>query len=163
MTGRMMIKNRKAVGVFLILSIFLLLFVSVAAHSAAQSGSIKWYAYDEGLSLGKMKGKKIFMFFWADWCKFCELMEKETLTKPNIIRYLNDNFISIKVNSDAEKGLATRYLVRGLPTLWFLEKNGEKIGYHPGYVASDMFLPYLRYIQSDKYKNISFQDFLKRS
>ena len=75
----------------------------------------------------------------------------------------NDNFISIKVNSDAEKGLATRYLVRGLPTMWFLEENGEKIGYHPGYVASDMFLPYLRYIQSDKYKNMSFQDFLKRS
>ena len=163
MTGRMMIENRKAVGVFLILSIFSLLFVSVAAHSTAKSGSVKWYAYDEGLSLGEKKGKKIFMYFWADWCKICELMEKETLTKPKIIQYLNENFISIKVNSDAEKVLATSYLVRGLPTMWFLEKSGEKIGYHPGYVASDMFLPYLRYIRSDKYKNMSFQDFLKRS
>ena len=161
MTGRMMTKNRNSVGIFL--GILLLLFVSTAAHSVAQSGSVKWYGYDEGLFLGQKNGKKIFMFFWAEWCKFCELMEKETFTKPKIIRYLNDNFISIKVNSDAEKGLATRYLVRGLPTMWFLGEDGEKIGYHPGYVTSDMFLPYLRYIESDKYKNMSFQDFLKRS
>lgn len=163
MMGRMLINNRKAVGVFLIFCILILLFVSVAAHSAAQSGSVNWYGYDEGLSLGKKNGKKIFMYFWAEWCKFCEVMEKETLTKPKVIRYLNDNFVSIKVNSDAEKAIATRYFVRGLPTMWFLGKNGEKIGYHPGYVASDMFLPYLRYIQSDKYKNMSFQDFLKHS
>ena len=165
MTGKMVLKNRKAlgVGVLLFLCIFLLLLASVAAYSAAPSGSIKWYGYDEGLSLGKKGGKKIFMFFWADWCNFCELMETETFTKPKIIKYLNDNFISIKVNSDAEKGIATRYFVRGLPTMWFLGNNGEKIGYHPGYVASDMFLPYLRYIQSDKYKNMSFQDFLGRS
>ena len=161
--NRKMVINRKAIGGFLLLSIFLILSVSEAAHSAAQSGSIKWYAYDEGMTLGEKRGKKIFMFFWADWCKFCQLMEKETLAKPKIIRYLNNNFISIKVNSDAEKALAARYLVRGLPTLWFLDKNGEKIGYYPGYVESDMFLPYLRYIQSDKYKNMSFQDFLKRS
>ena len=159
----MMLLNRKTQGGFITLCIFLFLFISVAAQSATKSGSIKWYAYDEGMSLGKQKGKKIFMFFWADWCKFCELMEKETFAKPKVIQYLNDNFISIKVNSDMEKTLATRYLVRGLPTIWFLEKNGEKIGYHPGYVASDMFLPYLRYIQSDKYKNMSFQEFLKHS
>lgn len=157
----MMTSNRKFVGVFF--SILLFLFMTSANHGFAQPGSIKWYGYDEGLSLGKKKGKKIFMFFWADWCKFCELMEKETLTKPKIIRYLNDNFISIKVNSDAEKGIATRYFVHGLPTMWFLGKDGEKIGYHPGYVASDMLLPYLRYIHSDKYKNMSFQDFLERS
>ena len=156
-----MTKTLNSVGIFL--GILLFLFMSAATHSVAQSGSVKWYGYDEGLTLGKKNGKKIFMFFWAEWCKFCELMEKETFAKPKIIRYLNDNFISIKVNSDAEKGLATRYLVRGLPTMWFLEENGEKIGYHPGYVASDMFLPYLRYIQTDKYKNMSFQDFLKRS
>ena len=163
MMGRMMIINRKAVGVILLLGILLPLFVAITARSFAQSGSIKWYAYDEGMTLGEKRGKKIFMFFWADWCKFCKLMEKQTLEKPKIIRYLNDHFISIKVNSDAEKALAARYLVRGLPTLWFLDKNGEKIGYYPGYVESDMFLPYLRYIQSDKYKNMSFQDFLKRS
>ena len=158
-----MTKNRKTIGIFLILGMSLFLFISAAPQSEAKSGSVKWYAYDEGMSLGKKKGKKIFMFFWAEWCKFCEMMEKETFAKPKIIQYLNDNFISIKVNSDMEKALATRYLVRGLPTIWFLEKNGDQIGYHPGYVASDMFLPYLRYIQSDKYKNMSFQDFLKRS
>ena len=163
MMDPIMIKNRKAFAVFLTLSIFLLLSIFVAAQSAAKSGSVKWYAYDEGMLLGKKKGKKIFIFFWADWCKFCEKMDKETFAKPKVIQYLNDNFVSIKVNSDMEKALATRYLVRGLPTIWFLEKNGEQIGYQPGYIPSHMFLPYLRFIQSDKYKNMSFQDFMKHS
>lgn len=163
MMDRIMIKNLKIIGVVLILGMTLFLFVSVTAQGSTKSGSIKWYAYDEGMSLGKKKGKKIFMFFWAEWCKFCEMMEKETFTKPKVIQYLNDNFVSIKVNSDMEKALASRYLVRGLPTIWFLEKNGDQIGYQPGYIPSNMFLPYLRFIQTDKYKNMSFQDFMKRS
>ena len=104
-------------------------------------GPIKWYTYDEGVALGKSQGKKIYIYFWADWCTFCKKMEKETLSKPLVSSYLNKNFISIKVNSDKEKETASQYFVRGFPTSWFLTEDGEKISNLPGYVPPDMFSP----------------------
>ena len=128
----------------------------------AFSAAIRWYSYDKGLSLGKKEGKKIFLYFWADWCRYCEKMEKETLTKPAVISFLNDKFIPIKVNSDAEKRLAMQYSVRGLPTAWFLGESGEKISNLPGYASLDLFLPILDYIHTDSYKKMTFEKFLAK-
>ena len=125
------------------------------------AGPIKWYTYDEGVALGKSQGKKIYIYFWADWCTFCEKMEKETLSKPLVSSYLNKNFISIKVNSDKEKETASQYFVRGFPTSWFLTEDGEKISNLPGYVPPDMFLQVLEFLYSDSYKKMSFGDYIK--
>ena len=125
------------------------------------NGPIKWYSYDEGMALGKRQGKKIFLYFWAEWCAFCEKMERETLNKSLVSSYLNKNFISIKVNSDKKKETASLYYVRGFPTSWFLTGDGQKISNLPGYVPPDMFLRILNFIHSDSYKKITFGDYLK--
>ena len=46
---------------------------------------VKWYAYAEGLKLGKDTGKKVYLFFKAEWCTYCTKMEKETFQDPAII------------------------------------------------------------------------------
>ena len=102
----------------------------------------------------------MFLYFWTDWCRYCEKMEKETLSKKEIAAILNEKYIPIKINSDAEQSLATQYFVRGLPTTWFLSETGEKISNLPGYVAADLFVPILRYIDSDSYKKMTFKEFL---
>ena len=142
--------------------IFGVVFCLTAWSSAAFSAGIRWYGYDEGIARAKKENKKVFLYFWADWCGYCEKMEKETLAKPDVISFLNDKFIPIKVNSDAEQRLAAQYFVRGLPTTWFLGKNGEKISNLPGYVSSDMFLPILHYIYTDSYKKMTFKKFLEK-
>ena len=126
------------------------------------SATIQWHQYDEGITLGKKENKKVFLFFWAEWCKFCEKMEKETLNEPQIVSYLKENFITVKVNSDTEQSIANKYFVQGLPTAWFVGEQGEKISNLPGYVSSEMFLPILRYIHSDSYKKLSFNEFLDK-
>ena len=125
------------------------------------SAKVRWYGYEEGLTLGQKDNKKIFLYFWADWCKFCEKMEKETLAKPEISTYLNENFISVKVNSDKEQDIFAKYFSRGVPNSWFIDETGGKISNLPGYVPSQMFLPILKYIQTDSYKKMSFKDFSK--
>ncbi len=125
------------------------------------AGPIKWYSYDEGMALGKRQGKKMYIYFWAEWCTFCKKMEKETLNKSLVSSYLNKNFISIKVNSDKERETASLYYVRGFPTSWFLTEDGQKISNLPGYVPPDMFLRILEFIHSDTYKKMTFGDYLK--
>ena len=142
------------------LIIFLLVTLLCLPHPVF-SAKVKWYNYEEGLTLGKKDSKKIFLYFWADWCTFCEKMEKETLSKPEISTYLNENFISVKVNSDKEQAIFAKYFSRGVPNSWFIDESGGKISNLPGYVPSKMFLPILKYIQTDSYKEMSFKDFSK--
>jgi thioredoxin-related protein len=148
-------KTIKPIGYILCIAFCVALYAG-ALHAA----TIKWSSYDEGMSLSKKQGKKVFLYFWADWCGYCKKMEKETFSEKEVTAILNKKYISIKINSDAEQRLATQYFVRGLPTIWFLSEKGEKISNLPGYVAPDFFVPILRYIDSDSYKKMTFKEFL---
>lgn len=122
---------------------------------------VRWYSYDEGMAIGKDKKKKIFLSFYADWCGYCKQMEKTTFADKSVVSYMNENFVSIRINADKELKLASTYNVRGLPDTWFLSENGEQIGSQPGYIEPDTMLPLLKYIHSDKYQKISFDKFMK--
>ena len=87
------------------------------------AATVRWYGYDDGMALAKKQNKKVFLYFWADWCRYCEKMENETLSRKEVTTILNKSYIPIKINSDAEQRLATQYFVRGLPTTWFLTRR----------------------------------------
>ncbi|EFK97008.1 thioredoxin domain-containing protein [sediment metagenome] len=123
--------------------------------------AIKWYGYEAGLAVGKKEGKKVFLFFKTDWCTYCRKMEIETFQQTDIFSHLKENFISIKIDSDREGEVASRFLIKGVPTSCFLAETGETISSLPGYVPPDVFLSILRYVSSDSYKTMTFKNFLK--
>lgn len=151
-------KNSIRTTVFILCA---LLFAALPANPAS-TADLRWYGYDEGVALAKKQGKKVFLYFWADWCTYCKKMEEETLTKKEVAALLSKNYIPIKINVDADQRLASEYFVRGLPTIWFLSEKGEKISNLPGYVAPDFFLPILDFIQTDSYKQMTFKEFLEK-
>jgi len=146
--------------------IFVFFLLSLAALTATFPSdglcaeTIKWYSYDEGMTLGKSQHKKIFINFFADWCGYCVKMDKGTFVDPQVVSFLNQNFIAIKVDSDKENTLAARYKVRGLPSNWFVSESGDQIGNYPGYIPADNLLPILKFIQTDSYKQMAFKDFM---
>ena len=129
---------------------------------SVNSSGIKWYSYEEGIERGKEEKKNVFLNFYTQWCGYCKKMDKETFANSSIIAYLNENFISIKVNSDKERQIANYYYVNGLPTSWFLSKEGSKISSLPGYIPSDMLINILKYIHTDSYKKMNFRKFMKK-
>jgi len=135
--------------------------VLVDLSTASASDEINWHAYTEGLALAKQEGKKIFVHFYADWCAYCEKMEKETLKNSAVIDYLNQNFIPVRVNSDKDRDLARNYYIRGLPSTWFVSETGEKISSLPGYISAEMLLNALEFIHTGSYKKMSFKDFIE--
>ena len=150
----------KSKAVVCVILIFFLLMVFQVADSAA-TGNIKWYAYKEGMPLGKKLKKKVFLHFWTKWCPRCKQMERKTFNDSAVIAYLNKNFISIKVNSDRQSALSSQYGVRGVPDNWFIAENSEAISNMPGYIPAKMFLPILKYIHTDSYKKMTFSKFIK--
>lgn len=129
-------------------------------HATAEN-DIKWYSHDEGLVLGKIENKKLFVHFWAEWCTYCKKMEKNTFQDAAVIAYLNANFIPVKVNTSSERELAAQYNIRPIPDNWFLAPNGERISNQAGYIEADMMMKILEYIHSDSYLDTSFMKFVQ--
>ena len=108
-----------------------------------------------------MQDKPVFLYFHADWCTYCTKLKKTTFADKDVLNYLNDNFISIAIDTEKEKEFASQWGVKGLPTLWFLKSDSSKISNLPGYVGPDQFLAILKYISTQSYEKMSFAEFVK--
>jgi thioredoxin-related protein len=142
--------------------VFILFLMGMAWSTGfSSSKAIYWYDYENGIAKAKSEQKKIFLNFYADWCTYCKKMQNETFRNASVVSYLNENFISIIVDSEKERKITADFNVRELPTNWFLSEDGEKINRLPGFVAAQDLLPLLKFIDSDSYKKMSYRQFRK--
>ena len=139
--------------------IIAVLLMGTILASAALASQINWYSYEEGMALGLSENKKVFISFYADWCKFCKTMDRKTFQNGEIISYLNANFISIKVNVEREKSVAREYNINPLPDSWFLSEKGDVIGNKPGYLTAEDLMPVLQFIHTDSFQKMSYRQF----
>ncbi len=144
--------------------------VETASKKISEQGSkdanIQWKGYTEGMELAKSRNKNIFLYFHAEWCSYCKKMESTTFKDKKVSTYLNENFISIQIDTDKDTVISNQWKVRGLPTIWFLKPDGTKVNNLPGYVDGEYLSKVLNYIHSGKYEKMSFNEFqetLKRN
>jgi thioredoxin-related protein len=134
----------------------ILVFLSITAISAhaleSQPGGIQWQSYKDGLSLAASSGKKVYINFHADWCKYCTKMANTTFKSKEVIAFLNEHFVAVQVDTEKEESVARKYKVRGLPASFFLEQDGAQIGNQPGYLDPEQFLNMLKFIMKEGYK-----------
>ncbi|GAB6143202.1 thioredoxin family protein [Desulfocicer niacini] len=152
-------KNKKILITTLLLALFSL--SSAWAAAPERKKEIVWTTYKKGVTMAEQQDKKIFLYFHADWCTYCKKMELTTFKDQGIIDYLNENYIAITVDSDKEKKIASRFGVRGLPTTWFLKSDMNKLSSMPGYIDSNRLLTILKFINTESYEKMSYQDFKK--
>ena len=128
-------------------SIFFLF--SFAMFSFVYASEIKWHKYEDGLKTAKDSKKKIFLHFSSKNCFYCVKMERKTFASSKVIKTLNRQFVSIKVNTDIEKNIkiAKHYKVFGLPANYFLSSNAKLIGSLPGYIDSNKMIKVLKVIR----------------
>ncbi len=151
---------KKRVTPFIIALITAISILSAVSASAA-TGGIQWKGYDEGIAMAKADGKNIFLYFHADWCKYCHKMDATTFKDKKVIDYLNENYITIRVDADKETKVASKYGVRGMPTSWFLKANSDKLSNMPGFVDAKRLLTILKYVSTESYEKMSYLDFEK--
>ena len=107
---------------------------------------INWHSYEEGMVVSKIEKKKVFLHFYANWCGFCRKMAQDTFQDSDVVAFLNENFIPVRVDTDKEQQTAASYGVAGLPFTVFLTDNGEPIIGLPGYIPADTMLKMLKEI-----------------
>jgi len=73
------------------------------------------------------ENKLVFVDFYTTWCMPCRLMDEDVFPDRRLGEFMNENFISYKVDAEKDNGvnLATLYSVQGFPTLLFLDQKGN--------------------------------------
>jgi thioredoxin-related protein len=155
------------------------LFVFLAASSFATKANhpaLNWMSFDTGMQQATQEGKYVLLYFQADWCSYCTMMEQTTYKDSEVLRELRDHFISIKVDTESEASVTwedqsftekefSAYMeVGGLPTLLFLSPESEVIGHYPSFADKNLMFQLLQYISSGaRESGSSFGEFLESS
>ena len=72
---------------------------------------VNWHAWgDEAFEAAQDAGKPIFLSIGYSTCHWCHVMEEESFEDEEIARYLNENYISIKVDREERPDVDAVYM-----------------------------------------------------
>jgi thioredoxin-related protein len=102
--------------------------------------------WDSVMTLSKQQERPVFLVGHTSWCGYCKQFFSNVSTDSNVAVYYNTNYLNITVDVEQEFGrsIATRYGIRGYPTLLFLDSAGTQLNRVNGYVDPAVLLSYGR-------------------
>ncbi len=131
---------------FVILVILFYAGITHAGNTAADllQNSLKWStSYQESLEQAKIKKLPVLIKFEASWCVWCEKMEEETFTDPEVKKEL-DKFVCVKIDVDKQADIAKAYKIKSLPRTIVINVYDEIVGDWLGYHEAPAFSKLLR-------------------
>lgn len=165
----------------LLLAILLIRAVPASAQTpAAVEGTtlapmLEWPSFPEALSAAKESNRIVVVDVWSRNCGWCRKQQTEVYTQPDLQAYLLGNFElgRLDIDQDADtlsyRGytLSSQMLSAGFgatatPTTIFLEPDGTYITRLSGFHAYEDFFGVIRYIGTQAFREMSFEDFLQK-
>ncbi len=113
-----------------LLGLYLIL-TNVTALGAKDEYGIAWRPYDStAVAKAKTEGEFVLIDFAADWCIPCKELDHKTFSKDEVVE-ATKQFVNLKADltkssSEATLALRKQYEIRGVPTVVFIDKNGDE-------------------------------------
>ena len=125
------------------------------------SQKLNWYKGSLEDAFALSDDKIIMIDFYTDWCAPCKLLDSDTFTNEEVIQYVNNNFIPIKINAESEYGmpLYEKFKGTGYPMIIFLDKEKNEIDRFYGFYPPNDFILKLNNILSGDH---TFPDLLTK-
>ena len=138
------------------------------------SPHVEWVSFPDGLRRASESGKKLLVDIFSPNCGWCTRMQKEAYSTESVVDYVTAHFVTARLDIDvlydtvayknvevSSGQLAYGLGARGTPTTVFMTSGGEYITRLPGYRAPDEYLQVLRFIATDAYREMSFDEWRK--
>jgi thioredoxin-related protein len=152
------------------------LLAGCAGDETGAGGANTWMSFREGMELAGKLRKPVVIDFYTSWCRWCKVMDRETFSNEKVASYLNEHFISIRLNAEQTSGsiefggreytpasLARAFKLRGYPSIAYLDNEGGLIFVDPGFKKPAQFMTNLKYVTSGCYRNdVSIEEFRRR-
>jgi len=114
-----------------------------------RAAGIEFQEYDQAMKQAAEEKKFVMVFFWADWCRYCNQIRREVFETDKVKEAFDPSFLGVSVDVENDKlELSKKYRAsNSLPTITFLKPDGEVFGYFDGAVTSDVFIELLGYVK----------------
>ncbi len=106
--------------------------VPTESFSEKQYDDARWFynvkGYQKALKLSDLYKTPIFIYYQADWCKYCRKLENELLDKKQTQKTLQ-RIIKVQISPDdglEEMALSKKMGVRGYPTIMIQKESGSR-------------------------------------
>ncbi len=97
--------------------------------SASKPSGVKFHkgTLSSAKELAARDGKLYMVDFVASWCMPCRWMEETTFSNPEVMKYLDEHYISVKIDIDDFDGFAYKqiYGIKILPSILLFNSKGE--------------------------------------
>jgi len=143
--------------------------------------TINWVSISEVEKLTKENPKKIFIDIYTNWCGWCKRMERTTFQNPYIVKYVNENFYSVKLNAETRDTIIYRKMAyafnpnfktnqlavslmdarMGYPTTVYLDEKLKKVGRIASFLSVKKFEAVINYYNKEEYKNMTWEKYEK--
>jgi thioredoxin-related protein len=135
---------------------------------------VVWPSFENAVEAAKNSERIVLLDVYSPTCPWCRKIQKEIYTDMELQTYIYETFelgrIDISINTDTisfkeyeltSAQLGAGFGATGTPTTIFLDSNGDYITRLPGYHELDEFFDVLKFIGSQSFKEMSFDDYLK--
>lgn len=108
--------------------------------TAPVEGPFKDLAFDQALVAAKRDGKVVMIDFFTTWCGPCKKLDATTWKDADVVVWLGEKTIALKIDAEKEVDLAKKHNISGYPTMLFLKPDGSEIDRIVGYKEPKDFL-----------------------
>ena len=140
--------------------------IRVSSETPEPGDKTGWYHdWDRGIQAARAEKKPILVDFHASWCHWCRKMDETTFSAAPIKEIFASDWITIKVNTEdrVRKGtfqdktftyqeLSGAFGIQGLPSLLFINKDGEPVTIIPGFMSEGKLRVILEYMKNELYR-----------
>lgn len=139
-----------------LLNILLLTFMLNANFAYAENtqdnsqSTINWQPWsDTVFEQAKREHKFVFLDLEAVWCHWCHAMEEKTYHDPAVIKLIQQKYIAVRVDQDANPDISNRYEDYGWPATIVFSAEGSEIVKRRGFIQPQLMGSLLQEIIND--------------